>query len=257
MNTQTQALTGRHALVTGGGRGIGAAIARALADAGASVTVAGRTQAPLDAVCRETGGRAVTLDVTDAGAVAASLADLAAEAGPIDILVNNAGAAESAPFARTGEDAWQRMLAINLLAPRHCIAACLPAMIERGWGRIVTIASTAGLKGYAYTSAYTAAKHAVIGLTRALALETARKGVTVNAVCPGFADTDIVEESLRRIEEKTGRDRSAALAELTKFNPQGRLIDPAEVAAMVLHLAGDAARSITGKAIAIDGGETG
>ncbi|MEQ9814060.1 MAG: SDR family NAD(P)-dependent oxidoreductase [Azospirillaceae bacterium] len=257
MDIQSQALAGRHALVTGGGRGNGPALARALARAGADGTVARRTHAPRDAVCLETGGRAVTLDVTDARAVADRIETIAAETGPVDILVNNAGAAESAPFARTGEDVWQRMLAINLLAPRHCIAACLPAMIERGWGRIVTIASTAGLKGYAYTTAYSAAKHGVIGLTRALALETARKGVTVNAICPGFADTDIVEESLRRIEKKTGRDRAAALAELTRFNPQGRLIDPDEVAAMVVHLAGDAGRSITGKAIAIDGGETG
>jgi NAD(P)-dependent dehydrogenase (short-subunit alcohol dehydrogenase family) len=251
------ALAGRHALITGGGRGIGAAIAEALAAAGAQVSLAGRSVGPLKDQTAKIGAaaQAVPVDVQDADAVAHAFAGAAEAFGAIDILVNNAGIAQSAPFAKTDDAAWDRALGVNLLGPRNAIRAVLPGMVDRGWGRIITIASTAGLRGYAYTSAYCASKHAVIGLTRALALELARKGVTVNAVCPGFTDTDIVAESIARIQEKTGRTAEQARADLTQFNPQSRLIDPAEVAGAVAYLATGAAASLTGQAIAVAGGE--
>lgn len=244
-------LTGRHALVTGAGRGIGAAVARRLAAEGARLTLLGRTRGPLERLAGELDAAVVTADVTDDAALARAFA----EAGPLDILVNNAGAAGTAPFARTDRTLWDSMLAVNLTSVFTCCKLALPGMAERGWGRIVTVASTAGLRGYAYCAAYAAAKHGVIGLTRTLALETARAGITVNAVCPGFADTDMTAESLERIQAKTGRSRDEALAELTKGNPQGRLVKPEEVADAVAWLCRPAAASITGQAIAVAGGE--
>jgi 3-hydroxybutyrate dehydrogenase len=246
-------LEGRAALVTGGGRGIGRAIASALTGAGARVTVLGRDAAILErAVAEGAAADLAVADVTDAAALAAAVAGLGA---PPDILVANAGAAHSAPFARTDDDAFRAMLDVNLMGVVRAARAVLPGMTGRGRGRIVAVASTAGLRGYPYVSAYCAAKHAVVGFVRALALETARTGVTVNAVCPGFTDTDLVAESLSRIEARTGRSREAALAELTKHNPQGRLVDPAEVADAVVWLCGDAAAAITGQAVAVAGGE--
>ncbi|PWC41707.1 SDR family NAD(P)-dependent oxidoreductase [Azospirillum sp. TSO22-1] len=244
-------LTGRHALVTGAGRGIGAAIARRLAAEGARLTLLGRTRAPLDALAEEIGASVLQADVTDD----AAFARVFAAAGPVDVLVNNAGAAATAPFVRTDRALWDSMLAVNLTSVFTGCKLALPGMVERGWGRIVTVASTAGLRGYAYCAAYAAAKHGVIGLTRTLALETARAGVTVNAVCPGFADTGMTAESLDRIQAKTGRTRDEAVAELTKSNPQGRLVRPEEVADAVAWLCGPAAASITGQAIAVAGGE--
>jgi NAD(P)-dependent dehydrogenase (short-subunit alcohol dehydrogenase family) len=242
-----------HALVTGGGRGIGREIAAALSRAGATVTVLGRNRAALDEVVAEGLAHfAVVADVTDQAAVNAAVAEARQ---PIDILAANAGAAESAPFAKSDAALFRRMLDINFMGVVHATQAVLPSMKARGHGRIVAVASTAGLKGYAYVSAYAAAKHAVVGLVRSLALEVATAGVTVNAVCPGFTETDLLEGSIDTIMRKTGRSREQALAELAKHNPQGRLVTPAEVADTVLWLCGDGASAITGQAIAVAGGE--
>lgn len=260
MSAAGAGLAGRHAVVSGGGRGIGAAIARALAAQGARLTLLGRRAQTLEetAAClqNQTEVHCVTADVTDAAAVAAALGSAAAALGPVAILVNNAGQAASAPFVRTDGELWQRMLAVNLNGPYHCIRAVLPGMLQGGWGRIVNIASTAALRGYAYVSAYCAAKHGVLGLTRALALELARTPITVNAVCPGYTETDLVRESLETIRKTTGRSLEQARAELLKHNPQARLIQPEEVANAVLWLCLPGAEAITGQAIAVAGGET-
>lgn len=248
-------LSGQHALVTGGGRGIGRAIAELLTDAGARVTITGRDAVRLTAAAGEIGAKPLVLDQAEEAAVNAGFAAAEREAGPIDILVNNAGAAESAPFAKTDPALWSRMIAINLTATYLGCRAALPGMLMRGRGRIINVASTAGLVGYAYVTAYVAAKHGVIGLTRALALETARKGVTVNAVCPGYTETDLVLESIANIQAKTGKSAAEARAALSEKNPQGRLVQPREVADAVLWLASPSAAAITGQAIAVAGGE--
>jgi 3-hydroxybutyrate dehydrogenase len=244
-----------HALVTGGGRGIGREIASALARAGMTVTVVGRQRAGLDdAIAAGAAHFAAVADVADQASVGGAIAEAAARR-PIDILVANAGIAESLPFVKSDAALFRRMMDVNFMGVVHSIQAALPSMKERPYGRIVAVASTAGLKGYAYVSAYSAAKHAVVGLVRSLALELAQTKITVNAVCPGFTDTDLVAGSIDTIMKKTGRSREQAVAELAKHNPQGRLVTPAEVADTVLWLCGEGAGAVTGQAIAIAGGE--
>jgi NAD(P)-dependent dehydrogenase (short-subunit alcohol dehydrogenase family) len=244
-----------HALVTGGGRGIGRVIAASLVQSGVTVTVLGRDRATLEAaVAAGAAHFAATADVADQAAVSAAIAQAAARQ-PIDILIANAGIAESGPFAKSDAALFQRMMDVNFMGVVHAVQAALPSMKGRPYGRIVAVASTAGLKGYAYVSAYSAAKHAVIGLVRSLALELVSTGVTVNAVCPGFTETDLVAGSIDNIMSKTGRTREQAIAELASHNPQKRLIQPSEVADAVLWLCGEGAGAITGQAIAVAGGE--
>jgi NAD(P)-dependent dehydrogenase (short-subunit alcohol dehydrogenase family) len=249
-------LSGRHALVTGGGRGIGRAVAAALTGAGATVTVLGRQQAALDdAVAAGHAAGVIVADVTDAAAISAGVKAAEAVRGPFDILVANAGAAETAPFGKTGPEQFRRLFELNVLGIVNCAQVLLPGMIARKFGRVVAVASTAGLKGYGYVSAYVASKHAVVGLVRSLAIETAKSGVTVNAVCPSFTDTDLVRESVAAITKKTGRSEQDVLAQYVKDVPMARLIKPEEVAAAVVYLCSAEAGAVTGTAMTVAGGE--
>ncbi|MGX5802128.1 SDR family NAD(P)-dependent oxidoreductase [Bradyrhizobium sp. Arg314] len=250
-------ITGKHALVTGGGSGVGKAIALILAEAGVNVTICGRREAALAEVAKESDRIfSIAADVTNETEMAALHEKAEAARGPFDIVVANAGMAGSAPAHKTSLADWQRTLDVNLTGAFVTVKPALAGMLARKTGRIIFVASTAGLKGYAYVAPYVAAKHGVVGLMRALAAETAKSGVTVNAVCPGFVETDMLEESIARIVEKTGRSVDEARASLSTTNPQGRFIQPEEVASAVLWLCSDAARSITGQAISVSGGET-
>ncbi len=251
------AIEGRHALVTGGGSGVGRAIALALAELEVEVTICGRRQAALDEVARQSPHiSGIAADVTDEAAMIALYEQAQSARGPIDIVVANAGMAGSAPAARTTLADWQRTLAVNLTGAFLTVKPALKDMAGRRAGRIVFVASVAGLRGYAYVAPYVAAKHGVVGLMRALAAENARTGITVNAVCPGFVETDMLEQSVSRIVDKTGRSAEETRAALVSTNPQGRFIQPQEVAGAVLWLCSQSAGSITGQAISVSGGET-
>ncbi|TPK67792.1 SDR family oxidoreductase [Mesorhizobium sp. B2-4-19] len=255
--TAAPAISGKHALVTGGGSGVGRAIALALAGAGIDVTICGRRDAELAKVAGESDRIfGIAADVTNEASIASLYQTAESERGPFDIVIANAGMAGSTAAHKITLADWQKTLDVNLTGAFLTVKPALARMAARKAGRIVFIASTAGLKGYAYVAPYVAAKHGVVGLMRALAAETAKSGVTVNAVCPGFVETDMLEESIQRIVEKTGRSAGEARASLVSTNPQGRFIQPQEVAVAVLWLCGDAASSITGQAISISGGET-
>lgn len=251
-----ESLVGKHALVTGGGTGVGAAIARNLAAEGARISLAGRRREPLEATAAEISDAAVVqADVTDEAAVREMFEAARAAHGPVDILVANAGAAESAALKNTSLDQWEQMLSVNLTGSFLCAREALTDMLESNHGRIVFVSSTAGLKGYPYVAAYCAAKHGVVGLTRAMAIELAKTGITVNAVCPGFTETPLLVDSIAKIVEKTGRSEADARKSLAASNPQGRFVQPDEVAASVVWLCGPGAGSVTGQAISISGGE--
>ncbi|MDP0927697.1 SDR family NAD(P)-dependent oxidoreductase [Paracoccus onubensis] len=248
-------MAGKHVVVTGGGSGVGAEIARQFAAGGARVTIMGRREAPLRAIAKETGAFAVTADVTDRDELDVALSTARAENGPISIAIANAGAAPSTPFRKiTGAD-FRASLAVNLEGVFNLWQATHEEMKTAGWGRLIAIASTAGLKGYPYVAPYCAAKHGVIGLTRALAQELGRSGLTVNAICPGFMDTPLLQDSIRTIMAGTGVDKDAATKTLIAGNPQKRLIDVAEVAGTALWLCSDAATSVNGHALSLSGGE--
>src|ERR1051325_3227150 len=249
-------LDGRHALVTGGGRGIGRAIAKSLSGAGAAVTVLGRQEAPLkDTVLANDAKGYVVADVTDEGAVNAAVNEAVAAGGPVDILIANAGTGVSVPFLKGTSAQFREMFELNVMGVVYATRAVLGDMTKRGFGRIVVNSSVAGLKGYAYVTAYCTAKHAVVGFVRSLAQETVKSGVTVNAVCPGYTDTDLVLGGIEHVTAKTGRTREQALADMLKDKPNGRLIAPHEVADAVLFLCSPGASAITGTTLTVAGGE--
>ena len=261
--TATPTLHQRHAVITGASRGIGAAIAHLLARSGAQLTLLGRDREGLEklAAALPPGTRTYVhnADITDDAAIRLAMQQAEQALGPIHILVNNAGQANSQPFDKTDLALWQHMVQVNLTGTYSCTHAVLPSMLKAAAqgtpGRIINIASTAGLQGYAYVTAYAAAKHGVVGLTRALALELARKGVTVNAICPGFTETDLVADAIENIVRKTGKSQEQALASLSARNPQQRLVQPEEIARAVLWLCSEGSDAVNGQAIAIDGGE--
>ncbi len=252
---QVMALEGKTALVTGGGRGIGKAIAKRLAADGAKVVVCGRSKGPLDEVAIEVGGTAMVVDLMDRAVTDAFVAKVQETVGTVHVLVNNAGMAEAAPLHKMDDGMWDRLMELNATASFRLTRAFVPAMIEAGYGRVVNIASNAGVSGYAYTAAYCASKHAMVGFTRGLAMDLARTPVTINAVCPGWVDTDMVAEATQRIAGKTGRDESEARKSLASMTPQARIIGPEEVAHLVASLCPLEARGIHGQTLVLDGGQ--
>lgn len=247
----------KHAVVTGGGTGVGAEIARHLAEHGVKVTIAGRRRDPLDLVASTNANiRAVTADITDEASVADMFAKATQMNGPVNIVIANAGTAESAPFAKIGLADFQHMLNVNLTGTFLTFQKGLEHLKGQEYGRLIAIASTAGLRGYSYVSHYSAAKHGVIGMVRSLALELVSKPITVNAICPGFSETPMLQRSIENIMQKTGMSEDQARAALYKENPQQRFIQPDEVAATVAWLIGEGARSVTGQSISVSGGET-
>ena len=248
----------RHALITGAGTGIGEAISLQLHREGHAVTLVGRRSEPLETLSQALGKQsfAVTGDVTDRGEIESAIEAATAQFGDVEILVNCAGMAPTAPFHRVDFADWQRTMDVNVNGVFHCTQLALESMLENNWGRVVNIASVASLRGFPYVSGYCASKHAVLGMTRALALEVATQGITVNAVCPGYADTDIVRNAIAGIVSKTGRTEADAMQHFTESNPQGRLVEVTEVASAVSWLCSEGAASVTGQAIAIDGGGT-
>ena len=255
----SSSLSGKIALVTGGGRGLGRAIALELAARGAAVAVAARSKNEVDEVAHEVRVKnvrafSVVMDVTSEQSVQAAVAAVEKELGPVDILVNNAGIAPSATFEKTDSELWRRTFAVNVDGTYFPLRACLGGMVKRGWGRVINMASIAGKVGYPYVSAYVASKHAVVGLTRAVALEVAKKGVTVNAVCPGYVDTPMTREAVERIQAKTGLSKADAKGHLENTSPQGRMVGEDEVARLVAFLAEPGQLGINGQAINLDGG---
>ena len=249
-------LNGKTALITGGGRGIGREIALTFARHGARVAVAARTTEQVEQVASEIGNNAIALvcDVADPESVTRMFGDMRERLGDADILVNNAGIAESATLVNTTDELWHRHISINLSGTFYCTRAALPAMLKRGWGRVINIASIAAKTGAPYVAAYTASKHGVLGLTRTVALEVATTGITVNAICPGYVDTEMVSRGVEQITRKTGRTADQALDTLKKMSPQNRLVTPEEVAAVALLLASDEGKGINGQGINVDGG---
>ncbi|HEX7998368.1 MAG TPA: SDR family NAD(P)-dependent oxidoreductase [Pyrinomonadaceae bacterium] len=254
-------LKDKTALITGGGRGIGRTVAHLFAREGARLALVARTAQQVEQVADEiratyeTEAIAAVCDVSDAGSVQRAFASVTESFGRgVDILVNNAGIAESAPLVRTSDELWQRLLAVNLTGTFLCTRAALPTMLEHGWGRIINIASIAGKTGAPYISAYTASKHGVLGLTRSVALEVATKGVTVNAICPGYVETEMAAQAINNISSKTGKSEAEARDVLNRMSPQNRLVTPEEVAALALLLASEEGRGINGQAINVDGG---
>lgn len=248
-------LNGKTALVTGASRGIGLAIAERLTREGARVVLVSRDEKLLRPLAERLGGVALAADLADRSSLTALLARLEVEVGKVDILVNNAGIATSAPFERTTDEDWDRTMEVNARAPFALCRALVPKMVTAGWGRVINIASNAGRSGYAYTTAYCSSKHAVVGLTRALAADLGRTQVTVNAICPGWVRTEMSVEAVQRIADKTKRSLGEAEAELAKMSPQRRLIEADEVAHLCASLCAEEARGIHGQSIVLDGGQ--
>ncbi len=251
---QTNWLEGRHALVTGGGTGIGAAAATHLHAAGAKITVTGRRLEPLQDIAARVAGAAVQCDVTDRARIAAGFDEARAANGPIEILVVNAGIAESAPFHKMTRDSWDRIIATNLTAAFDCAQAAMPDLLASGNGRLVFVASVASLRGVPYAAHYAASKHGLLGLARSLAAEYAKTNLTVNAVCPGYVDTPMTDQSIARVSEITGRSEEQSRSAITNMNASGRLVDPDGIATIILTLCLPQSRDVTGAAITIDGG---